>query len=91
MITLTTAAALIIGLIVGAVISWLITSYVAANHFRRFIEDEETMNSEAAQKLMLLQARLRAVQDKGIVRGKEVVYSIQQPNGRFGKFTLPLV
>jgi hypothetical protein len=49
------------------------------------------MNSEAAQKLMLLQARLRAVQDKGIVRGKEVVYSIQQPNGRFGKFTLPLV
>jgi hypothetical protein len=39
----------------------------------------------------LLQARLRAVQDKGIVRGKEVVYSIQQPNGRFGKFTLPLV
>jgi hypothetical protein len=49
------------------------------------------MNSEAAQKLMLLQARLRAIQDKGIVRGKEVIYSIQQPNGRFGKFTLPLV
>jgi len=40
---------------------------------------------------MLLRARVRAVQDKGTPTGKDVVYSIQQPNGRYGKFTLPRV
>jgi hypothetical protein len=79
------------GAMIGATLGCLAAGLTYASKMRRFVEDEETMNSEAAQKLMLLQARLRAIQDKGIVRGKEVVYSIQQPNGRFGKFTLPLV
>ena len=62
-----------------------------AYFYTRRLRVEATLHRTATDELMLLRARLRAVQDRGTPVGKDMVYTIQQPNGRFGKFTLPRV
>jgi hypothetical protein len=56
-----------------------------------FTREERDQHASTAEELWRMRARIRAVQDRGVRKGKEVVYTIQQPNGRFGKFTLPKV
>lgn len=74
------------GACLGAVAAgWLAASRIAA------MREQRDQHASAAEELWLLRARIRAVQDRGVTKGKEVVYNIQQPNGKFGKFTLPMV
>jgi hypothetical protein len=74
----------------GFSVGVVVAAALSANRIRRLQEDA-TLHKTATEELMLLRARVRAVQDKGKPMGKDVVYNIQQPNGRYGKFTLPRV
>jgi len=48
--------------------------------------------SSSSENLMLLRARIRAIQDRAHkLTATEAVYNVQQANGRFAKFTLPRV
>ena len=78
------------GLIVGIIIGAAIMFAAAMRHIRK-VEADAVLHSTAVMELQLLKARIRAIQDKGKPAGREVLYSIQQPNGRFGKFSLPRV
>jgi len=54
--------------------------------------DEINALQGADDRYNLLAARVRGIQHSGKPVGKaEVQYNVQQPNGKFGKFTLPLV
>lgn len=80
----------IAGLAIGGVIGALTVAAMAMSRIRQ-VEEDAVLHSTAVMELTMLRARVRAIQDKGKVMGCEVMYSIQQPNGRYGKFSLPLV
>lgn len=74
----------------GGVIGALIVAAMSVSRIRE-VEEDAILHSTAVMELQLLKARVRAIQDKGKPIGRDVMYSIQQPNGKFGKFTLPRV
>lgn len=78
------------GLMVGGVIGALVVAALAMSRIRE-VEEDAVLHSTAVTELALIKARIRAIQDKGKPVGRDVMYSIQQPNGRYGKFTLPRV
>lgn len=80
----------IAGLVIGGVIGALTVAALAMSRIRE-VEEDAILHSTAVMELSLLKARVRAIQDKGKVVGRDVMYSIQQPNGRYGKFSLPRV
>jgi hypothetical protein len=80
----------LIGLSAGACLGLVAAGLLASSRMDK-LREERDQHASAAEELWLLRARIRAVQDRGVTKGKEVVYTIQQPNGRFGKFTLPRV
>lgn len=80
----------IAGLAIGGVIGALTVAAMAMSRIRE-VEEDAVLHSTAVMELALLKARVRAIQDKGKVVGRDVMYSIQQPNGKYGKFSLPRV
>jgi len=80
----------IAGLMVGGVIGALGVALVMMPRIRE-LKEVAIRHSTADMNLILLRARIRAIQDKGKPVGRDVMYSIQQPNGRYGKFSLPRV
>ena len=81
---------ILIGLSAGACRGVVAAGLLASRRMDK-LREQRDQHASSAEELWLLRARIRAVQDRGVTKGKEVVYNIQQPNGKFGKFTLPRV
>lgn len=77
--------------IAGGCVGVVALSLVFVNKSRDYEMQIHVLNeSDCAHKL--LKARIRAIQDNGKpINKNEMVYSIQKPNGKFGKFQLPRV
>ncbi len=76
---------------VGACLGALVMGMLAANRVAA-AEAYAAAKSRAEDELMLLRARVRAIQENGKPCGKgERIYTVQTPKGRFSKLTLPEV
>lgn len=69
-----------LGFIIAGVIRWK----------TKASQNEYILMREMEIGYALLKARVRAIQDNGVVRHRgERTYIIQKPDGKFGKFNLP--
>lgn len=75
----------------GVCLGALVMGVLAANRVAA-AEERAAAKIRAEDELMLLRARVRAIQGNGRPCGKgERVYTVQTPKGRFSKLTLPEV
>lgn len=75
----------------GACLGAVVMGLLSANRVAT-AEAHAAAKSRAEDELMLLRARVRAIQENGKPCGKgERIYTVQTPKGRFSKLTLPEV